>query len=628
MKLTLFSGIVLLLYAASFFMTWIGDAPGTQLLDALDITSKAFSFISDEHSKSMSNLHDLMLASGIASLLAGALAVATKNKLSAVFAMFVAGFDIYFLIKLGNSDLVDWVSYIAPEETYSLITLRGIVIAAALIASLIAMNSDFRTGASEIRKSGSIAFITTPFVIVALGLLLAAMNNAAMNSVLPMIIYDFGGLERLNLIFHYYAIAQIAVIPLAGWLADKFGAKSVIGSALGLLSIGAGIAALSNSLDLFIGARVLQAIGAGLLLPVGIATMYRMAPQGHKGAALALLGLPLLIASPAGGYVSSLIIEHVSWQRMYAYEGIAGVILLLASLFTVPSFKRQSGRILELPTILLASVALAAFVYGLYAGITDGWTSMRFVVGSLAGAASLFLLVYAELRQKEPALGIRLFGSGNYRLGVLLVAFAQIALFAATFLIPIFLQIINKYTPLRTSAYMLVLALGSALFMFVGGSLYDRIGIRRLALFGLSLGAVALVLFSQADEESTKTMLFITLFLIGAGMGLCMTPLYSYVLERTPDDRVNRAASLFTGFTILLVTISTTLIGQFMNYRIKRDVEDEGITQIIVGGLNDTALLSAVIVAVGVLLAYRLRPPQARPIASVPVEMNNPFPPQ
>ncbi|MBB6731756.1 DHA2 family efflux MFS transporter permease subunit [Cohnella zeiphila] len=397
---------------------------------------------------------------------------------------------------------------------------------------------------AEAPASGSIASILGPLIAIIVGLFMVILDGTAVNVAIPKLQEDFNSsLSLVQWTVTGYALAQAAVIPLAGWLSDRFGAKRIFLISIALFTIGSLLCSFAQSAEMLILFRVLQGLGGGVVMPISMAFVYRMAPPDKVGAVMGMMGVPILLAPALGPVLAGSLVDYASWHWIFLINLPIGVIAVLLGIRTLPNIDRQSVASLDLLGIILAPLAFAALSYGVTQG-GSSWTSTETLVGLIVGVVALVLFVIVELRSKNPLLELRVFRSGNFTRGIVVQWVSQFALFGSFFLVPVFLQSAKGYTAFDTGLIMLPQAIASGVFMPIGGRLSDRFGARPLVLAGMIFVIGATALLANLDANDGKIMVMIPLALLGAGMGLFMMPLNTHLIQSSPQNLVGRVTSL------------------------------------------------------------------------------------
>lgn len=386
--------------------------------------------------------------------------------------------------------------------------------------------------------------IIVPLIAIISGIFMVILDSTAMNVALSKLVVDFEtDLPTIQWAVTGYMLATAAVIPLAGWLSDRFGAKQVFLSSVVLFTIASVLCATPNSAGMLITFRILQGLGGGFVMPVAMAYVYRLSPPNKIGQVMGMLGVPILLAPAIGPILSGWLVEYHSWHWIFLINLPVGIFACAFGLWKLPSVARKKIAGFDLPGMILGPIAFAALSYGVTQG-AESWTSDKTLGGLIIGGIALIGFVIVELRAKIPLLELRVFRSVDFSFGIFVQWVLQFSLFGAIFLLPQFLQQARGYGAFDTGLTLFPQALASAAMMPLGGYLFDKIGVRWLVVVGLSLVSGAIYQYSQVDLTTEGRDLIVPLLMAGGGMGLMMMPLNSHLINKAPRELVSRVTSL------------------------------------------------------------------------------------
>jgi EmrB/QacA subfamily drug resistance transporter len=469
--------------------------------------------------------------------------------------------------------------------------------------------------------------IMGPLIAIIIGIFMVILDGTAVNVALPQLMKEFK-LTDMSLVqwtVTGYALAQAAVIPLSGWLSDRFGAKKVFLISIGLFTIGSGLCALANSVEMLVAFRVLQGLGGGVVAPIAMAFIYRLAPSDKVGQVMGMMGIPILLAPALGPVLGGLLVEKATWEWIFLLNLPIGVIGILLGIRSLPNIARQSVPGLDLLGIVLAPIAFAALVYGVSRGGSPDpvthkpmWTDSLTLTGMIVGAVALIVFIFVELSRKNPLLELKVFRSGNFTKGIVVQWISQMAMFGTMFMVPLFLQQSQGYSPIKTGLLMLPQALASGIFMPIGGKLSDKFGARPLVLAGMTITTFAALLLSNISADSGNVAIMVPLAMLGAGMGLFMMPLNTHLMQSAPQNLVGRVTSLTNAaqqvvmsFAVAgLTTISTTRMSDLISAQ-HAQVQDP--RPFYANAFGYTFGILVYVAIVGGLLAFMLTRPKRLP---------------
>jgi EmrB/QacA subfamily drug resistance transporter len=477
------------------------------------------------------------------------------------------------------------------------------------------------TPASQ-ENTASLRSLIGPLVAIIIGIFMVILDGTAVNVALPKLQEEFK-LQNMSLVQWTvigYALAQAAVIPLAGWLSDRFGAKRVFLISIGLFTIGSAMCAFANSVEMLITFRILQGIGGGVVVPISMAFIYRLAPPDKVGAVMGMMGIPILLAPALGPVLGGWFVEYYSWEWIFLVNLPIGVIGVLLGSRMLPNIERQTVASFDILGMILGPLAFAALVYGVSEGGIDPvtgkstWTDANTLTGLIIGGVALILFIIVELNRKNPLLELRVFRAGSFTKGIIVQWVSQIALFGTMFMVPLFLQQAKGYTPLETGLIMLPQAIASGLFMPIGGKLSDRFGARPLVIAGMTIATLSAFLLSNISADDGVISVMLPLTMLGAGMGLFMMPLNTHLMQSAPQNLVGRVTSLTNAtqqvvMSFAIAVLTTVMLTRMQDLAVQQQKPRPDLV-IYADAFGHTFFILTFIAIAGGLLAVILRKPK------------------
>src|SRR5919197_3304217 len=208
--------------------------------------------------------------------------------------------------------------------------------------------------------------VLVPLIAIILGSFMVILDNTVVNVALPTLGRVLNSnLSLLQWLISGYMLAQAAVIPLSGWLSDRFGAKRVYLTSLVLFTLGSALCGLALSGEMLIATRVLQGLGGGMLMPIGMAVLYRLTPPERRGAIFGLFGLPIMVAPALGPLLSGYLLEFADWRLIFLTNvpiGILALVFGMRALPAIPPGRRTAA--LDVIGMILGPLAFASLSFG------------------------------------------------------------------------------------------------------------------------------------------------------------------------------------------------------------------------------------------------------------------------
>lgn len=408
--------------------------------------------------------------------------------------------------------------------------------------------------------------------VIVIGAIMSILDVTVVSVAIPTFQEDFGGASYASVAWTMtaYTLALATVIPVTGWAADRFGTKRLYITALVLFILGSVACSFAWDLGSLIGFRVLQGLGGGMLMPLGMTIMTRAAGPRRMGRVMAVLGIPMLLGPIAGPILGGWLIEIASWHWIFLINVPIGALALVAAYLVLPGDRPQPSESFDLVGMLLLSPGLALFLFGV-SSIPETQTvaATRVLVPGLIGLALVVVFVLHALRARNPLIDLGLFANRQLTFAVITAAVFIIAFMGTGLLIPSYFMQVRGETTLAAGLLVAPQGIGAMITMPIAGRLVDRTGPGKIVLVGLTVIGVGMAMFTQVGGDTSYGYLLSSLFIMGLGMGATMMPLMTAALATLTDEKVARGSTLMnivqqTAGSIGTATMSVVLTGQLI----------------------------------------------------------------
>ena len=503
---------------------------------------------------------------------------------------------------------------------------------------------------------------------VMLGTFMAVLDSTIVTVALPKIMASFGvDIETIEWVLTAYLLVFAVMLPTSGWVADHFGYKRTYFLALALFTFGSFLCGLAWDENALIAFRVIQGMGAGFMMPVGMAIITREFPLEQRGVALGFWSIAAAASVSLGPLIGGYLVDNIGWNAIFDVNVPVGVLTLFATLVIQREYRTEKARSFDVIGFIAVSVFLSSLLLALSDGNaswnTGGWTSPFIVSCFIISGVAFVVFIVTELVVEHPLIELRLLKNFNFGVTNAILFIFGLGMFGSTFLLPLYLQNALGYTAFQAGAVFLPVGILQAVFSPVSGILADRVSPKIPAVIGLALLAYSLYLNGSLSLFSESWDINLPLILRGIAMGLLFTPLTALALAEIPKRKMAQASGLFNvirqiggsfGVAVMgtMLTRRTlyhaSMYGQAMNseqselhhvlgslsrfaqHAVGGSLSDAAVRakamlmthlqlQAFVRAINDDFLLAAAITAVGVVpilvLRYRQKPREGSPVA-------------
>src|SRR3954467_145548 len=411
--------------------------------------------------------------------------------------------------------------------------------------------------------------------VVIVGVIMSILDTTIVNVALETLSRELNApLNTIQWVSTGYLLALATVIPLTGWMTERFGSKRVWMISVALFGIGSALCGLAWSAESLIFFRVLQGFGGGMIMPVGMALMTQTAGPRRVGRVMSVIGVPMLLGPILGPVIGGLIVDSASWRWIfYVNVPIAAVALLLASrLLRSDAGRADAGR-LDWTGLALLSPGLAGIVFGLSESESHGGFGDPLVwVPMVGGALLVALFVRHAWRAARPLIDVRLFRERAFSAAAATTFMVGGALFGAMIILPLYYQVARGESALTAGLLMAPQGLGAALAMPLAGRLTDRVGGGRVAVVGLAILTLGTIPFAFLGADSSYTVLAGLLVVRGFGIASSMMPAMAAAYATLRPADVPRATSSLNALQRIGGSIGTALLAVVLQGNVKDEL--------------------------------------------------------
>ena len=445
------------------------------------------------------------------------------------------------------------------------------------------------------------------FVITAIAVFMAALDNLVVTTALPVIRADFAAtLPELEWMVNAYTLTFAVLLLTGAALGDRFGRKRMFIIGLAIFTAGSTAAALSSTSSELIIARAIQGIGGAILTPLSLTILSAAVSPERRAVALGAWGGIAGLAIAIGPLVGGAIAEGLDWQWIFWVNVPIGLVAIPLAFFRLEESYGPPSR-LDLPGLGLVSAGLFAIVWGLVNGNDLGWTSTQTVITLGIGAALIAAFVAWEARTDAPMIPLRLFRSRAFTAANIVSMLMTFGMFGSIFLLAQFFQVVQGYSPLEAGLRTLPWTFMPVIVAPIAGLISTRTGTRPLLVLGMALQAASLAWLSVLVTPTVEYLTLVPAFVMaGAGMGLFFAPIANVVLSAVRPEEEGKASGANNAIRELGGVFGVAVLAAVFT------ANGSYVTPVdFVEGLVPSMQLGAVVVGLGTLAALAL-PGRAR----------------
>lgn len=413
------------------------------------------------------------------------------------------------------------------------------------------------------------------------GMILNSLDSTIVNVTLATLGREFGvEASEIEAVSVAYLVSLAVIMPASGWLSDKFGPKKVLLTALGIYASTNVLAGMAQTLDQLVLARIMQGLGGGLIVPVGMALLFRTFPPSERISVGRVLMFATILGPALGPVLGGIILEFASWPwTFFVKVPVATAALLYGWKFLIDEPTDSEAGKLDWLGFMLGGIGLGSSMYAMLEGPDLGWTHPGILIPGLLGITMLVIFVRHELTTPQPMVDLRLI-SNRLFFGTMRVSFFATAGFLGTlFLVPLFLQDVRGESPLVAGLTTMPEAIGVVISTQIVARIYPRIGPSRLMSGSLFLVAIAIFGLSRVNLETPLWLVAFCMFIIGVAMAGIFLPNQAASMATIPKPKLSGASMLYSVQRqvsgALGVAVMSTVLSMIGIYKVSSSGGDE-----------------------------------------------------
>ncbi|WP_239254886.1 multidrug efflux MFS transporter MdrM [Listeria ilorinensis] len=457
-------------------------------------------------------------------------------------------------------------------------------------------------------------------IVMLMGAFVTILNQTLMNVALPSIMRDFSiTASQGQWLSTGFMLVNGVMIPTTAFLIERFTTRQLYLFAMITFAIGTAVGGFAVNYGMLIAGRMIQAVGAGVVMPLLTVVVLNLFPIERRGRAMGLIGLAMNFAPAIGPTLSGWIVQEFEWRDLFFIIIPFALLDIIVAIFLLRNVGKRTFPKLDILGLLMSTVGFGSLLLGFSNAGDHDWVTMKVLGFILIGLAVLCLFVWYQGRSRTPLLNFNVFKNPTFTLTTTISFFVMMGLYGGMLLLPIFLQNVRGFSPLDSGLVLLPGALMTAVLSPVTGTLFDRFGAKYLSLIGLMIMAVTTFLFTNLDEETTLFYIVIVQTIRASGMAMVMMPLQTAALNALPLSLAAHGSAMFNTMrqvagsigTAALITVMSKSAASFGAQLTGTDVAgktpQEIANHVLIHGIETAFLVASILSIIACILTLFIR---------------------
>ncbi|WP_020006797.1 MDR family MFS transporter [Salinicoccus albus] len=450
-----------------------------------------------------------------------------------------------------------------------------------------------------------------PLMLVLLsGAFAAILNQTLLSTAIPHIMRDLNlEADIAQWVQSVFMLVNGIMIPITAFLIGKFTTRSLFVAALTLFGIGTLVCGISPNFPVLMAGRILQASGAGIIMPLMQTVLFLIYPREQRGTAMGMFGLVISFAPAIGPTLSGWFVDIYPWRGLFFIILPIVIIDLVVAYFLLKNITEKTDPKLDVLSIILSTFGFGGLLYGFSIAGSAGWLSPTVLLPLLIGGVSLYLFIKRQFKLEQPILEFRVFKDKIFTLATILGMIVFMSMIGSTVILPMLMQNMLGYNAFESGLMLLPGALVMGIMNPVAGRMFDMFGARYLLITGLGIVTVTTFMFTMLDSGTTFAYLAIVNALRMFGVSMVMMPATTAGLNQLSNRLVPHGTAMNNTMRQIAGALGTAMLISVMAHTMNPETGVDGMVQ----GVNHSFMVASILSLAGFILAFWIHKPKKLP---------------
>jgi EmrB/QacA subfamily drug resistance transporter len=381
--------------------------------------------------------------------------------------------------------------------------------------------------------------------VICVAMFISAMDMTIVNVALPQMSDDLdAGIGELQWVLDAFLVSLAGLLLVGNGLADRFGRRRVFLSGLVGFAAASALAAASQTVGAVIASRVLMGAAACCVLPPALSLLAVLFPPELRAKAAGIWSAVAGVALALGPVIGGVLVDVASWRWVFLVNVPFALLAVPLGLRWLPESRRPGVPPLDIPGVVLSTLALTGVVFALIEGVDLGWTNPAVLAAAVTGVASGAAFLATELRRRRPLFDVRVLTRRRTASGALSIFAGYIAIMGMLFLLPQYVQYVQDGSALASGLELAPFGVTLGIFAALSGRLTARFGTRNAILAGLLAAAAGFVPLLLLSADGSPALVAVGAGIAGCGLGLMAPPATAVIMNDLGTEKAGDGAAV------------------------------------------------------------------------------------
>lgn len=439
--------------------------------------------------------------------------------------------------------------------------------------------------------------------VMLFGGLIAILNQTLLAPALPSIMKEMQvDAATAQWLTTGFMLVNGIMIPVTAYLLDRFTTRKLFFISMGVFTLGTFIAGISTSFPVILLARILQAAGAGVMMPMGQTIMLWTLPKKYRGVGMGMIGLVMGFAPAVGPVIAGFVIDAFNWHMLFYGITPLSILTIVVAYFYLENLGETSNPKLDIPSVILSTLGFGGLLYS-FSSIGSYGFNLEVMITMAVGAIALFCFIHRQLHMDEPLLNVRVLSNHKFMVSVVLSMLINAALVVGGILNPIYIQTIRGYSASVSGLIMLPASIVMAVMSPISGRLFDKFGPRVLAIPGLIIVTVFTLPMATMDENTSIFYLAFVYTVRMIGLSLVNMPINTWGINALENRVIAHGTAIANTFRQVAGSLGTAVLITVMSIVVASSIDPASIPAQI-HGINMAYLGAAAMMFIALVLTF------------------------
>jgi len=417
------------------------------------------------------------------------------------------------------------------------------------------------------------------FIVLMISSIIGALLQTALTTALPVIMNDLNiSAATAQWLTSAYSLAMGIMVPATPFLLKRFKTKNLFLTGMGMYLIGLFLSATAFTFSALLLGRVVQALGNGILLAMTQVVLLTIFPPEKRGTAMGIYGLAVGAAPVLAPTITGLVIDIFNWRIIFWFALIMVALDIVLACFCMKNVLKNDRLSFDWPSLLFSAAGYSGLVIGLGNLGTYSFFSVSVVLPLSVGAVMLVSFTLHQLRLKEPLLDVRTFKNREFRLSVIMSMLLYAVMMGGSTLIPIYIQIVHGFSATVSGLIMMPGSLAMAVISPFAGKIYDKFGIRKLAVTGSVFMTGSCIAISFVSLRTSIAYLIVVYVARLIAISCIMMPIVTWGVSTMDEKLTSHGTALLTSLRTIAGAIGSAVFVATMTFITRITSESNAVT--------------------------------------------------